>query len=154
MYKVVMYAAIKFLARREQAALELRGKLENNFPDLEKVISEVIFKLIDKNWQSDLRYAEMIIRSSINRYRGPLRIENELRLMGVNESIIKNAMESEGVDWSNLIISLSNKKYGSKSEPKGIREMAKRKRFYQSKGFSFEHVSLVITDEMYKTSTT
>ncbi len=142
-------AALKMLVRREQAASELRKKLSRKFPGATGQIDEEIDRLAEDGYQSDLRYAEMVVRSGIAKYHGPLRITAELRSKKIDEATINKAFDEEGTDWSKLIVLLDEKKYGSGPEPKEVSDLAKRMRFYQSRGYKPEHINLVVREDMF-----
>ena len=149
MTKEIKNAAIKILVRREYAVSELKKKLEKKFDDSEADIDRVIQELDKDNLQSDTRYAEMVIRAGISKYRGPIRIKGELRLKGIDDETIIKAFAEEGTDWSKLILALEKKKYGASPEPKEPKDVAKRLRFYHGQGYSSEYIDLVMKDSWF-----
>ena len=144
----IRYAAIKLLVRREQSMSELSTKLTRKFSGSESHIEQELEKLAEEGLQSDLRYAEMVVRSGINKYHGPLRIKAELRQKKVNDSIIEKAFAEEDADWSKLIVALDKKKYGSAPMPKEPKDVAKRLRFFQSKAYNAEYIDVVLGDPL------
>lgn len=70
---------IASLANREHSRFELDRKLQNRHPTLSRAERAVLLdNLIKLNLQSDVRFAEMLIRSRLQRGQGRRRIEQEL----------------------------------------------------------------------------
>lgn len=161
----VRRAAMDLLARREHGAAELLTKLQKRFAKarrrrgedgdsrddfsdendpsvLEALIREEIAKLTDQGLQSDQRLAESFVRARVNRGQGPIKIRMELRQKGVADSVVESAMAEADVDWHAMAIEVSERKFAgvSTDDP---RVRAKRQRFLQQRGFSFEHISAV-----------
>jgi regulatory protein len=149
MLQEIRHAAMKMLVRREQAASELRRKLSRKFPMEEECIEREIKKLAEDGYQSDLRYAEMVVRSGIAKYNGPIKITAELRSKKIDELTINKAFTEEDTDWSKLIVLLDEKKFGLVPQPSEVKDIAKRMRFYQSKGYKPEHIDLVVREDMF-----
>jgi regulatory protein len=138
----VRRAAMDLLARREHAFQELMTKLARRFGD-NSLIEEQVQLLADEKLQSDQRFAESFVRARINKCHGPIRIKNELRQRGVSERWVSHAMREQGSDWVELIQHLSDQKYGG-LPPLNAKERAKRMRFFQYRGFSFEQINQVL----------
>lgn len=141
--KEVKKAAYNFLARREHSLQELRQKLkakEFSIDDIELVLE----KLVEQDIQSDLRYAQSLIRQRIAKGYGRSYINNELKHKGLASVTIHEAMVSEPTDWFELAKMVYQKRYGET----GIadqKDKAKRVRFLQSRGFDFEQISAAMT---------
>lgn len=133
-------AAMDLLARRDHTRVELKRKLQRQFSSAPALIEEELIKLRDEGLQSDARLAEALIRSRVGRGQGPVKIKAELRHQGLSDSEINNALETGEFDWFALIIAVSRKRYGD-APPANTKERAKRSRFLQQRGFSFEHIS-------------
>lgn len=141
----VRRAAMDLLARREHSRQELIQKLEQKFhkkwPDIPQgLIEEEVDKLRQEGLQSDARLAEALVRSRVSRGQGPLKIEAELRAKGVDEDLATRALERCGVDWVELIADVAHKRFGA-DKPVDAHERAKRSRFLQQRGFSFDQIS-------------
>lgn len=128
------------LARREHARSELATKLQRKFADSEELIEAEIDKLHAEGLQSDSRLAESFIRFRAGRGQGPVKIRAELRLRGVSDEVLQQAMAACDVDWSDLAATVARKRFGE-SPPADVRERARRSRFLQQRGFSFDHIS-------------
>ncbi len=140
--KEIRYAALNLLARREHSWVELQRKLASRFSDQE-VIEQQIQLLITDNLQSDERFVEVFVRSRFNKGHGPMKIKAALQEKGVDVYMVEQALAGEQLDWFSSLQQLSEKKYGD-YPPVDEKERAKRLRFFQSRGFSFELVAAVL----------
>ncbi len=136
----IRHAAMDLLARREHTRAELHRKLQKQFSSEPALIEEELIKLRDEGLQSDARLAEALTRSRVSRGQGPVKIKAELRSKGLSDNEIALALEVGEFDWFQLIIDVSRKRYGE-APPSNVKERAKRSRFLQQRGFSFEHIS-------------
>ncbi|MCZ0869631.1 MULTISPECIES: RecX family transcriptional regulator [Dasania] len=97
----IRYAAIKLLVRREQSLSELTTKLTRKFPGSKVLIEQELEELAEEGLQDDLRYVEMVVRSGINKYHGPLRIRAELRQKKlVTQSLMKPSLKKVPIGQS------------------------------------------------------
>lgn len=138
----VRRAAMDMLARREHAQGELTRKLEKRFgstDDVIGIIREEVVRLEAEGLQSDSRLAEAFIRARVGRGQGPVRIRSELRSRGVPDDVIEQALAECEVDWFDLAARVSEKRFGE-ALPADAKERAKRARFLQQRGFSFDHI--------------
>ena len=132
-------AAMDLLARREHARAELIQKLRRRFPSCPEWIDEAVGRLADENLQSDARMAEAFVRSRVNRGQGPLRIRAELRGKGIADDMIDLSFDECGVNWHSVAERVYHKRFGHEA-PSDAKERAKRLRFLQGRGFTFDHV--------------
>lgn len=133
--------AIALLARREHSARELERKLKAKGVSGDEAASAVQ-SVKAEGWQSDARYAEMLVRSRIAQGYGPLRIEAELRQAGVPGDQAAAAMDSSGADWRELAREAHAKKFGT--PPANSAERAKQYRFLQGRGFGGGEIGAVL----------
>lgn len=138
--KDIRRAAMDMLARREQARSELLAKLDRRFEGQHELIEAEIDKLAAEGLQSDGRLAESFIRARAGRGQGPLKIRAELKGRGVPGDAIDLAFEQCDTDWFELAAAVCRKRFGE-SAPADVKEKAKRSRFLQQRGFSFDHIS-------------
>tara|TARA_R110002072_G_scaffold12295_5_gene53591 strand:- start:2747 stop:3382 length:636 start_codon:yes stop_codon:yes gene_type:complete len=110
---------------------------------LRTLIQVEVSKLTDSGLQSDARLAESFIRARANRGQGPMKVKMELRQKGLDDILVEQAMDESGVDWQSLAIDVSAKKFSRGFDPADPKQRAKRQRFLQQRGFSFEHISAV-----------
>lgn len=136
------------LARREHSQLEMFQKLRLKGFETDD-ISQMIEKFVDKNLQSDARFAASYIRSRVNKGFGPVKIKYELRERGIEGSL--DALSDERPDWVELLAVLNHKKYGA-SVPEEMKEKAKRMRFFQQKGYTSEMISGLFNNLAKQTS--
>jgi len=130
--------AIKLLARREHAPVELAFKLDQRgYP--EALVQEVLAELIEDNLLSSSRYAEALTRSRIEKGNGPLRIRDELSGNAIDESIIEDALDAAEVDWNDLARRVRHKRFGAQ-QPRDFPAKAKQMRFLQQRGFANSHI--------------
>lgn len=120
---------------REHSVLELEQKLAlKEFDDDE--IQEAIQLLQEQGFQSNVRFAEAFIQMRFNQGKGPIKIKGELRQRGIS------SFDLSIFDWFELALNEKTKKYGGEN-PKSLKEIAKQKRFLQSRGFDFEHINAI-----------
>ncbi len=124
------------LARREHSRQELFNKMHIKGFDV-SLINSNIDDFINRDWQSDERYAEMLIRSRIIKCHGPVKIENELKIKGVSTEIIQHNILSKN-DWVKLATEALNKRFSS--NPSNEKERNKQYRFLQQRGFTYEQI--------------
>ena len=132
------------LARREHARAELVSKLSRRFADHLELIEAEVDKLRAEGLQSDARLAESFVRYRASRGQGPVKIRAELRQRGVDEGLVDAAMEACDVDWFELAESVCRKRFGDLPAA-DIKERARRSRFLQGRGFTFDHISGLIS---------
>jgi regulatory protein len=126
-------AAMRMLVRREHSQLELRQKLQ--FKDFDSaLIASAINLLIEQNYQSDERFAEDFIIMRFNQGKGPIKISGELKQRGIEY------FDLSVFDWFALAQKIRVTKYGD-DLPSDYKEIAKQKRFLQSRGFDFDQIN-------------
>lgn len=108
----LMHSAVDLLSRRDYSRQELWRKLSPkaaSADDLESVLND----LVERNWQSDERFAAMYLRARSNRGVGPLRLKQELQHKGVSRDLTSDAMEQSDADWTKNAIEVARKKASS-----------------------------------------
>ena len=126
-------AAMKMLMRREHSKLELFQKLQVKGFDVD-IINYSISKLAKHNYQSDERFAEDFILMRFNQGKGPVMIVSELKMRGIN------TFDLSAFDWFELAKEIRQKKFGNQSSL-DYKEIAKQKRFLQSRGFNLDQIN-------------
>lgn len=91
-------------------------------------------KLLENDLQSDERYLEDFVRSRILKGHGPLKISQELRQRGIEESKADAYLRMQDIDWLAIARTAYSKKFKEISII-DMQEKAKRVRFMQSRGF-------------------
>ena len=133
----VRAAAIALLARRDFASGELLRKLTHRGYS-EEPVAQTIEELVAEGVLNDARYAEHYVSYHADRGEGPLRIEAELREMGVPAELIQAALDA-GPDWKIRARDVRMRRFGSEV-PETWPQKAKQGRFLQYRGFSSDHI--------------
>ena len=130
--------ALRYLVRREHSRAELARKLAPHAESPEAV-AVVLDNLASRKQLSDERFAQERARS-LSRKFGASRIRQDLRNRGISKEISAHASaESNDFETAKSIL---HRKY---REPATTREeKAKRARFLQGRGFSFEIIRRLI----------
>ena len=91
-------AAIRLLAPREHSRLELRRKLlkRDHAPD---IIEEALQRLEEHGLLSDERFVEQYIAMRKSKGYGPVRIRQELRERGINDTMIHEWLDERDDEW-------------------------------------------------------
>ena len=130
--------ALRFLVRREHSRAELVRKLAPH-AESEAALNAVVDLLLSKKQLSDERFAEERARSLSRKY-GAAKIRQDLKERGVAEEIAERV--SAGLNDAEKAKEILQRKY---REPAASREeQAKRARFLQSRGFSYEVIRSVL----------
>jgi len=131
--------ALRLLTRREHSRRELTAKLlGKGYPAAE--VDGVLADLAASGLQSDERLAEAYVNERWQRGFGPLRIHQELRERGLAEEVIQACLDPRRGDWLALMEGVASRKFGS-SRPGDRKEVARRARFLEYRGFPSELVS-------------
>lgn len=139
----ILQTAINYLSYREQSCKELIYKLQTKGFAITDILP-VIDHLQQKNYQSDQRYAESIIRNRVNKGYGVLYIKQALSQQGIANSIIEQELKNQQIDWYLQAELAYNKRFAG-AVIKDNKDRAKRIRFMQSRGFSHEHIFTLIS---------
>ena len=136
--------ALKLLTRREHSARELKRKLLDRGVD-ENEADAAVTELTDAGWQSDQRYAEMIVRVRIAQGRGPIRIRFELEQAGISAHLIANAMNEVKIDWNTQACEVFRQRFGFYESTKSDAQIyQKQYQFLMNRGFSGEHIHFAL----------
>lgn len=126
--------AVRYLARREYSAKELRGRLvEAGYDGAE--IESALRTLQDKGLQSDARFAEVFCRSKVAKGFGPARIEFELRDHGISRDLVSELLVEHEQAWRQELAELLAKRTRG-TDLRDARERAKQIRFLYGRGYS------------------
>ena len=134
---------INRLARREHSRVELDRKLQTVHPELsqeERV--QLLDRLVELNLQSDTRFAEMLIRSRLQRGQGRRRIEQELAQHAIDVGEVAEHFDEADVSESERCYAALEKWMRSKKDPN--REKALR--FLASRGFNFSDATEAVNE--------
>ena len=132
---------MRFLVRREHSRAELVRKLAPH-AESEAALNAVVDLLLSKKQLSDERFAEERARSLSRKY-GAAKIRQDLQARGVAEEIADRV--SAGLNDAEKAKEILQRKY---REPATTREEhAKRARFLQGRGFSYDVIRAVLKVE-------
>ena len=135
----IRMTAMDMLSYREFSRFELANKLAKKFEN-SPLIEAVISQLIKDDLQSDKRFSEAFVRSRISRGQGEIRIRMELKNRGIENELAQRAIDNCDIDWYSLAADTAINKFGD-GRPVDNRERAKRMRFLQYRGFTYEQIS-------------
>lgn len=109
-YEIAFQKALQFINHRPRSVEETRRRLlEKGFSD--EVVGVTLEKLIDKNWLNDLDFARQWIENrNTFRPRSHRLLTHELRLKGIADDEITQALEAHGGDEKALAYQAGIKK--------------------------------------------
>ena len=132
--------ALRYLVRREHSRAELVRKLAPH-AESEAALNAVVDLLQSKKQLSDER---VLLRSarSLSRKYGAAMIRQDLKERGVADEIVERVSAEGDLDRARAILSRKYRQPATTRE-----ELAKRARFLQSRGFSYEVIRSVLKVE-------
>tara|TARA_Y100000816_G_scaffold204185_1_gene150548 strand:+ start:951 stop:1400 length:450 start_codon:yes stop_codon:yes gene_type:complete len=137
--------ALDILSRREHSTKELVIKLEKKFTSNTDILLTVS-KLKKNNLLNDIRFTESYVAARKRKGFGPKKIEFELISKGIKDSDISYVL-SEETGWCELAKKAFNKKF--KNGPSNeINQKLKQKNFLKNRGFTFQEIESVFSDDM------
>ena len=140
----IRLSAMGILAGREYLRSQLQEKLEKKF-DNSSLIPDVLDQLAAENLQSDHRFVEAFIRSRVSRGQGSTRIRLDLKSRGAETGLIEQLLNEADVDWFKLAKDTAQLKFG-RDHKVDAKEKAKRMRFLQYRGFSFDQINYALNN--------
>lgn len=96
--RLAMAKAVKLLTHREYSEQELNQRLSGEFPA--EVVACVVGECVARDWLNERRMTASFVRSHAVRGQGPRKIRAELRIKGIAEFAIEDALT--GFDWFEL----------------------------------------------------
>ena len=96
-------------------------------------------QLAREGLQSDRRYAETYLDSRARKGYGPVRIRQELRERGIEDSLIEASLAASAMDWAALVAAVRDRKFGG-ARPADFDERARQARCLQYRGFSADQI--------------
>jgi regulatory protein len=125
--------ALGHLARREHSRAELSRKLAPHAESAEALLF-LLDELESKKQLSDARYAEVRSHWMARKY-GAARIRQDLKAKGVADDVVASVSSAGELDRAKAILARKYRDVASTRE-----EKARRMRFLQSRGFSFDTI--------------
>jgi regulatory protein len=129
--------ALRHLARREHSRLELERKLAPH-AESESILQGVLSELEGRKLLSNHRFAEMRAHVLARKY-GSARIRRDLKSKGVADEIASRVAPSDDVERARSILARKFRQPAHSRE-----EQAKRMRFLQGRGFSYDTIRSVM----------
>jgi len=126
------------LTAREHSREELRRKLVARGADRE-VLEPLLDRLEGQGYLSDERFVRGYVEGRRRRGFGPVRIRAELRERGVSEALLVGLLDEADDRWEAVLSEAHRRKFGPEG-PKDLRELARRARFLEYRGFSPERI--------------
>jgi regulatory protein len=124
--------ALRYLVRREHSRAELARKLAPH-AESQEAVEALLGSLLLRKQLSDERFAEERARSLSRKY-GSAKILHDLKSKGVAEDVAERAVS--GTDDLHKAREILQKKF--RAEATSREERAKRARFLQGRGFSYD----------------
>lgn len=104
--------ALGLLSRREHSQRELKRKLDHSgFAGDEA--AQALQRLQQQSFQSDARFAELLVRSRVSQGHGPRRIRAELRTHGISDEEAQQALDQQDEDWLALARRVYRRRFGT-----------------------------------------
>ncbi|MEN8179763.1 MAG: regulatory protein RecX [Pseudomonadota bacterium] len=133
---------MRLLTAREHSRKQLRGKLSSRGYGSEE-IEQVLDDLARRDLQSDDRFAQIYTEFRVGKGNGPIRIRAELRERGISDGLIATMLENYTEDWPDELRRVHDRKYGAEL-PSDRKEMARRARFLEYRGFPGELIGQLL----------
>lgn len=140
--KSLRQRALDYLAKREYSYVELWQKLKP-YAEESDDIPALLEDFKNRGWLSDSRFTEQIVHARKAKF-GSIRIAHELREKGVADHLIADAIEQVKDNELENATEVWRKKF--KTAPKNREEWAKQARFLQSRGFGFDMIKKVLSN--------
>lgn len=132
-----MQIALRYLTHRPRSELEVKNHLRQK-GCAPQVSDTVIAKLRSLNYLDDLSFAQVWARSRLeSRGYGPRRVEQELRLKGIDARVIRDTMQQSLQHRSEQesARTILTKRFGS-VDPKDTKAQRRAVALLQRRGFS------------------
>lgn len=137
----VRRSAFWHLSRRDHSRAELLIKLQRK-TDNGEWIETVINECLEYNYLNDQRFTDSFIRNAQNKGYGISRISQDLKVKGIEQSLIKQALIRNEFNYINAAQQLLSNKYHEAIVTPHLKQKAMA--FLQTKGHRFEAISVAI----------
>ena len=135
MNREILNYALKLLDRKDYTEKELENKLIKKFGDESREeIETVLSYLKEKGFLDDRRYCENYVYFRLKRGYGKRRVEYELKNKGLDEGIIKDALEETDEQIEDVFLKRLKQLKGKK------RKRAKLYEFMIRRGFESDRI--------------
>lgn len=114
-------AALRALTSREHSYMELQQKLSRRYT--QEAVKEALDKCVEEGWQSDERYADMLLRHMQFSGFGPLKFKFEAVKKGLSSELIAAFIEQG--DWRQIACDYLLRRFG---DDETISELTRERR--------------------------
>ncbi|KAF1706856.1 recombination regulator RecX [Pseudoxanthomonas sacheonensis] len=139
--------ALALLVRREHSRKELARKLAERGIESEAA-SAAIERLTGDGWQSDARFAELLVRTRAAHGQGPIRIRAELGTHGLDGDTIETAMQAFDGDWRQAAQDLVRRRFGLELASADPVQRRKAADFLYRRGFDGDTVRSALRGDL------
>jgi regulatory protein len=129
--------ALRYLARREHSRAELQRKL-SPYAESPQLLEGLLSELEGRKLLSNHRFAEMRVHVLSRKY-GAARIRRDLKAKGVEDAIVASVSPAGELERARAILARKYRQPATTRE-----ERARRARFLQSRGFSYDTIYQLI----------
>lgn len=138
--------AIKYLSYRQRSEKEIIEHLKSkDFEDT--TIMSVIDKCKYYNYIDDVSFAKSFVKDKINLKKlGSGRIKYELKLKGIDESIISEVLDIDDDVEYTMALSLASKRLSSYKNDDYQKKRSKLSGYLQRRGYNFSIISKVLKE--------
>ncbi|MFQ3208455.1 MAG: regulatory protein [Glaciecola sp.] len=136
--KIIRHKLTRLLSRREHSQTELRKKLADLELDRD-LVDDTIDQFAKKDIQSDVRYAEAVVRGAYRKGKGPVFIERTLYNHDIDFQLVRALTKDESFDWFESSKAVRVKRFGDEL-PDDWTYKQKQMRFLQYRGFTQEQI--------------
>jgi regulatory protein len=136
--KIIRHKLTRLLSRREHSQTELRKKLADLELDRD-LIDDTIAQFAKKDIQSDVRYAEAVVRGAYRKGKGPVFIERTLHNHDIDFQLVRALTKDDSFDWFESSKAVRVKRFGDEL-PDDWTYKQKQMRFLQYRGFTQEQI--------------
>ena len=140
--------ALYYLGKREYSRHELLQKIGPFAESLEitrQQVDQTLSELEQKDWLSDKRFVDQFVFSKKKKF-GLKKMEYELKMRGVDEIIIHDALNKIKSEEYDLAKNIWEKKF--RNLPEGQGEKAKQIRFLQSRGIDSTLIHQILSGKV------
>ncbi|MFT4731638.1 MAG: regulatory protein [Gammaproteobacteria bacterium] len=136
--KIIRHKLTRLLSRREHSQTELRKKLADLELDRD-LVEDTIAQFAKKDIQSDVRYAEAVVRGAYRKGKGPVFIERTLHNHDIDFQLVRALTKDDSFDWFESSKAVRVKRFGDEL-PDDWTYKQKQMRFLQYRGFTQEQI--------------
>lgn len=138
--------ALGLLARREHSHKELTRKLAERGIERAEAFAAVE-RLAGDGWQSDARFAEMLVRTRVAQGQGPVRIRAELGTHGLGQEMIDASLSEFDGGWARVARQLVRRRFGKDLCRADVAQRRKAADFLYRRGFDGEAVRAALRSD-------